>query len=1536
MKYLQAIILCLIIPTTIMAGNWDETYKQVEQSIRQPKFVNHSYYITNYGASVKAPASINQKAINMAITACSKAGGGKVIIPSGTWKTGALRLKSHVNLIVDKNATLLFIFDTKLYPLVLTRWEGLDCWNYSPLIYAYQATDIAITGEGVIDGGGTNETWWKWCGATKYGWREGLQNQSKSGRPILQKWSEDGVDVSKRKLGNGYAMRPQLINFNKCNGILIEGVTLLRSPFWVIHPLLSQNITVKNVHIENDGPNGDGCDPESCDKVLIENCFFHTGDDCIAIKSGRNADGRKWNIPSQNIIIRGCTMADGHGGVVVGSEITGGCKNIFIENCKMDSPNLERVLRLKTNSCRGGIIENIFMRNVEVGQCREAVLKINLDYEHDEICCRGFNPIVRNIYMDNVTCKKSKYGVMIIALDSVTNAYNIHVNKCTFDGVESGGNSITGKTRDIDFNNLYINGNLVLLNRPYINWSEWMVASEMKRSPKSFLLDFAKKPRWSYVMGIELESFLDVYQHYGNQNILKYLKEYTDTMINDKGNIISYKMSDYNLDQVRTGRFILRMNNLEPQKKEKFAIKTLFQQLEKQPRTQEGIWWHKNIYKEQVWLDGIYMGLPFYTMAAPSMTKHPDKVYDDAINQIIRTANRTYDANTGLYRHAWDESHSMFWADHTTGLSQHTWGRAEGWMTMAIIELLDVIPTNYSRRSELIDLLNKVMTGVIKYQDKNSGLWYQVMDIGNSKEGNYLEATCSSMFTYALLKSYRKGYLSSTFRDAGIKGFNGIINHFIKINPDSTISLTRCCSVAGLGPATSPHRDGSFNYYISEPIRDNDAKGIGPFIWAALEMEIINNDSTLQPIDRKAVVSRNNPIIEKADKLASLTIGNGHFAATVDITGLQSYPEYYKEGVPLTTMSSWGWHSFPNTKKLKPEESFKSFDFDHGHKETYAVEYKQTGRQNDATNYYRINPHRLNLGTMGLEIRDCNNEIIPIERIRDIHQKLDLWNGIIKSKFVADGNLVEVESVCHPNKDYITTTIKTELFSMRRANVAFRFSYPSGGHSDDGNNWDKGNLHSTSVIGKGDNFVLLKRTIDSTIYYVRIEWTGKANFIQVKDHYFTLSPEKNGLSFSCLYSSTLPQPIMKGFDLTKKESSKAWKKFWTEGAFIDFAGCTDIRAKELERRVVLSEYLTAIQCAANMPPQESGLTYNTWFGRPHLEMVWWHALHFSLWNRAQQVSNILTWYSTAYPNALAIAKRQGFKGVRWMKMTDPWAGEAPSNVGSFLIWQQPHYIYLAEEMYRAHPSPSTLSIYGKIVQATAEFIADFASYDTISKHYILKGETAMQESMSKTNSYNQPFELAYWHYALITAQKWRERQGLQRDKKWDDIINNISPLTEKNGVYLAGIDLNGIDSTYLYDCRSDHPAVLGACGMLPASPLYDIKTMSKTFDWVMKNWDLSTTWGWDYGMMAMTAARLNRPDDAVNALMVNTQKNTYLTNGHNYQDNRLRIYLPGNGALLEAVAMMCAGWDGCPNIQNPGFPQNGKWKIHWEGLKKMQ
>lgn len=453
-------LLCLLCLCGMMAVGqpWKKEFPKVLKSIRMPALTaKRVVSITDCGASVEASAEANQEAINRAIRMCSEQGGGKVVVPRGEWLTAAITMKSHVNLVLEKGATLQFAFESRLYPVVLTHWEGLECYNISPLIYARNETDIAITGEGTIDGGGTNETWWSWTGVPRFGWKEGMYTQKPS-RQQLQRWSEEQLDVELRRFGTDNPMRPQTVNFMNCKRVLIEGLTFLRSPFWVLHPVFCEDVTVRGVTIINAGPNGDGCDPESCNRVLIENCLFRTGDDCIAIKSGRNADGRRWGTPCQNVVVRNCKMEDGHGGIVVGSEISGGFKNLFLEDCQMDSPNLDRVVRIKTNTCRGSVVENVYVRNVEVGECREAVLKINLNYEPREQAQRGFIPTVRNVQLERVNCHKSKYGAYIVGLDDSNQVQDIHVKNCRWSGVTSGGNRIEGKTRDVVFENVEISG----------------------------------------------------------------------------------------------------------------------------------------------------------------------------------------------------------------------------------------------------------------------------------------------------------------------------------------------------------------------------------------------------------------------------------------------------------------------------------------------------------------------------------------------------------------------------------------------------------------------------------------------------------------------------------------------------------------------------------------------------------------------------------------------------------------------------------------------------------------------------------------------------------------------------------------------------------------------------------------------------------------------------------------------------------------------------------------------------------------------
>jgi hypothetical protein len=411
---------------------------------------------------------------------------------------------------------------------------------------------------------------------------------------------------------------------------------------------------------------------------------------------------------------------------------------------------------------------------------------------------------------------------------------------------------------------------------------------------------------------------------------------------------------------------------------------------------------------------------------------------------------------------------------------------------------------------------------------------------------------------------------------------------------------------------------------------------------------------------------------------------------------------------------------------------------------------------------------------------------------------------------------------------------------------------------------------------------------------------------------------------------TVTEPVP-DFEKVKTAAERHWRDFWNKGAAIDFSQCTDPRAPELERRVVLSQYLTKINCAGSYPPQETGLVCNSWYGKFHLEMHWWHAVHFALWNRLELLEKSLPWYSSILPAARATAQMQGYKGVRWPKMTSPGGRESPSSVGVFLIWQQPHPIYYAELCYRAHKNRLTLERYREIVFETAEFMASYAVWDQANQRYVLgPALIPAQESYGRDRRTNQnpTFELAYWYWALETAQQWRQRLGMERDPKWDDMISKLSRPHIREGVY-TGIE------TKPFTIYRDHPSMVAAYGVLPRTPLIEPDIMKRTYDHILERWDWPSTWGWDYPMLAMTAARLGEPEKAVDALFIESPKNRYLTNGHNYQSSRLPLYLPGNGGLLTAVAMMAAGWDGAPDRSSPGFPDNGKWNVRWEGLRTM-
>lgn len=420
---------------------------QILRRIKPPVFPKRDFDIRKFGAVEGGQADCTE-AFRKAIAACAKAKGGRVVVPPGVWLSGAIHLLGNVNLHVSENATIKFSRDPKQYlPLVFSRWEGVELMNYSAFIYAFEQRNIAITGKGTLDGQADETHWWPWKGRSR-----NAENQDKARRALIE-MGEKNVPVSERKFGEGSFLRPNFIQPYRCQNVLIEGVTILNSPMWEIHPVLCRNVTVSGVHINSHGPNNDGCDPESCTDVLIKDCYFDTGDDCIAIKSGRNGDGRRVNVPTENVIIQNCDMKDGHGGVTIGSEISGSVRNVFAENCRMDSPHLERALRLKTNAVRGGTLENIHMRNVQIGQVSDSI--VSVDFTYEEGAAGEFMPTVRNVSVRDVKSAKSNYALYLRGFEKAP-ITDIRVENCSFDNVAR--SSVYEYAHDVRLNNVRING----------------------------------------------------------------------------------------------------------------------------------------------------------------------------------------------------------------------------------------------------------------------------------------------------------------------------------------------------------------------------------------------------------------------------------------------------------------------------------------------------------------------------------------------------------------------------------------------------------------------------------------------------------------------------------------------------------------------------------------------------------------------------------------------------------------------------------------------------------------------------------------------------------------------------------------------------------------------------------------------------------------------------------------------------------------------------------------------------------------------
>jgi hypothetical protein len=679
-------------------------------------------------------------------------------------------------------------------------------------------------------------------------------------------------------------------------------------------------------------------------------------------------------------------------------------------------------------------------------------------------------------------------------------------------------------------------------------------------------------------------------------------------------------------------------------------------------------------------------------------------------------------------------------------------------------------------------------------------------------------------------------------------------------------------------------------------------------------------------IDRRGLVHRHNPWGTQFDPFFALSVGNGEFAFTADATGLQTFSAECENQFPLCTTSHWAWHSTPLPAGLDPK-NFRYKDYDtYGRPVGYATD--STG-QEALFNWLRENPHRFHLGQIGFELKKSNGSPAVPGDLKNIRQTLDLWNGLLNSLFEFEGQPVHVQTCCHPELDLITVHIESPLLADGRLLVRLAFPYASPGMSMA--DWNHPERHATILSRRVRNRADFARKLDATEYAVSLQWNGGAELARQAEHKFLLSTKAGlVLEFACHFSPKLFSEKLPDFTQTKSAAEQHWRQFWNDGGAIDLSASTDPRAPELERRIVLSLYNTALHCAGSLPSAETGLLCNSWYGKFHLEMHWWHSVHFTAWNHFNLFERSLAIYERILPLARDTAQRQGYRGARWPKMIGPDGHDSPSSIGPLLIWQQPHPIYYAELSYHQRPDKRTLVCWRNVVFESAEFMASYAKFVPKRNQFVLGPPLkTVSENTDALTTINPTFELAYWRFGLRVAQTWRERLGLPREPNWDRVLKNLSPLPTQDGVYLMQ---EGMTDTYT-KWNWEHPALLGALGMQPGDGV-DADTMRRTARRVRDTWQWDRSWGWDFPMAVMAAARTGQPELALDFLLLDTPKNHYLPNGHNYQRPDLPAYLPANGGLLAATAMMCAGWTGGPSESVPGFPKNGKWSVRHENLRQ--
>ena len=695
-------------------------------------------------------------------------------------------------------------------------------------------------------------------------------------------------------------------------------------------------------------------------------------------------------------------------------------------------------------------------------------------------------------------------------------------------------------------------------------------------------------------------------------------------------------------------------------------------------------------------------------------------------------------------------------------------------------------------------------------------------------------------------------------------------------------------------------------------------------------------------IDRRAVVARHDVQLTAASPQNVLSVGNGDFAYTADFTGMQTFAEYHDPmtamakgatAVNTATMSTWGWHSMPNPEGFRLEDAMTHYQTPRGqvsYPDKYDMEAAMQGRiieEHRAGAWLHVNPQRVDLGRVGLLLRpdaDVPGITDPAE-LTDIQQKLDLWTGTLHSTFSYLDEHVDVTTVASPDDATVAFRITSSLLVDRRACVRLAFPYPHDGffQTDD---WNAADRHQSMLTIVGPGCAVIERTADDTIYSVALTFSNGSLFPTEDPHVFLLEPGTETVDLTVTFSpeaatAGAAHEAGPGFDAVVEKSVESWESFWRSGAAIDLSESTDPRAAELERRVVLSQYLTRVHSAGVMPPQETGLVTNSWQGKSHLEMHFWHAAHFAAWGRPELLERSLGWYRQILPAARATAQRQGYSGARWPKHVGPDGRESPSPIGSLLIWQQPHILYLLELAWHASTEQRRAELirdYAEIVDETADFMAAFADEQDGSFHL---GPPVMpaQEFYDARSTVDPTFELSYWWWGLEIARKWRERNGDTTRKEWEDVQARLASPRVVDGRYAAV----GNDHEMR---RDDHPSLLAALGVVPLNPLIEPFIMSATLDDVLANWDWPSAWGWDFPMIALTASRLGRTGDAFDALLRDEAKNQYTAVGHNPQfDGILPLYLPGNGSLLLAMARLASQTTSPPTtgwvVRAEGFPQ---------------